>query len=184
MDLNKINNQDYEAPLKRITSPLSPWQVYELGLTINNTASAIFDLLAENCSDRKWIDNIRKNNQAAAETLLDRISLHRNGEMIEYYGSRGRISHGIGGSMNRQFYDIFADDVKTFLLRFNRFLERMKQKRTPFKPEEAEELCVEITKEIGRFYQAIIDLYPPGETSAAVQDVLQLNLAVCQTELH
>lgn len=184
MDLNKINNSEFEEPLRRITSPMTPWQVYELGLTINNAAAKIYDLLAVNCTDREWINLIGKNNQIEAEALKDRISLHRTNEMVDYYGSRGRIKHGIEGVMDRQMYDIFDDDVKTFLVRFDRILETIKQKKAPFNREEAGELCAEITNEIGKFYQAIIDLYPPGETCAAVQDVLHLSLTAYQAGLQ
>jgi len=184
MDLNNINNSDFEAPIKRINSPMTPWQVYEMGLTINNAAAKIYGLLAENCADQETCNKILRNNKLEAEILEDRISLHRTNEMVDYYGSRGRIKHGIEGAMDRQMYDSFDDDVRTFLVRFDRFLETIKQKKAPFDPEEVWNLYTKVTMEIGNFYQSIIDLYPPGETSDAVKDIYDLTFRAFNTQLQ
>jgi len=184
MDLNKINNSDFEAPIKRINSPMTPWQVYEMGLTINNAAAKIYGMLAENCADQEIGNKILRNNKLEAQILEDRISLHRTNEMVDYYGSRGRIKHGIEGVMDRQMYDSFDDDVRTFLVRFDRFLETIKHKNAPFNPEEVWNLYTKVTMEIGNFYQSIIDLYPPGETSDAVKDIYDLNFSAYNTKLQ
>lgn len=184
MDPNQINNADFEAPIKRISSPMTPWQVYEMGLTINHAAAKIYSLLAENCADQEIANKILRNNKLEAEILEDRISLHRTNEMVDYYGSRGRIKHGIEGELDRQMYNSFDDDAKTFLVRFDRFLETIKQKKTPFDPEEVWDLYTRITTEIGNFYLSIIDLYPPGETSDAVIEIYDLTFSMYNTKLQ
>ncbi len=180
MELNKINNSEFEESLRRITSPMTPWQVYEMGLTINHAAGKLYGLLAANCTDAEFGSNILSHNKLEAEALKDKIALHRTNEMVDYYGSRGRIKHGIEGVFDRQMYGSFDDDVKTFLIRFDRFLETIKQMEVPFSPEEVGELYTKMAMEIGHFYQSIIDLYPSGETSNAVQDVLRLSLTAHQ----
>lgn len=134
MNQNEIKNLELEAPIK-ITSPMTPWQVYELGLTINHMIANIYRLLAENCIDPEMVFNILKNNQLEADTLDDKISLHLNNEMVDYYGSRGRIRHGIEGEVNKATYDHFDDEVKSFLNQFDRFLEIIKLKKVPFNTE-------------------------------------------------
>jgi hypothetical protein len=184
MNPNKINNEDFEAPLKRITSPMTPWQVYELGLTINHAAAKIYRLLAENCTDQEIGKEILRNNKREAEILEDRISLHRTNEMVDYYGSRGRIKHGIEGEMDRQMYESFDDDGKAFLAHFDHLLETIKQMKAPFDPEEVWNLYKRITAEIGNFYLSIIDLYPPGETSDAVIELYDLIFSLDDTKLQ
>lgn len=175
MNTNLTTNKlELEAPIKSITSPMTPWQVYELGLTINNLIAKIYNLLAENCSDQEMVYNMQINNQLEADILKEKISLHQNCEMLDYYGSRGRFSHGIEGEVNQTFSGIFDNEVKKFINQLDFLLETIKQRKTPFNTEEVRNFSAKITNDICDLYQAISDLFPQGETNDAVKDIYNL----------
>ena len=175
MDINLITKKSIlEAPIKSITAPMTPWQVYELGLTINNLTAEIYHLLAENCSDQEMVYNMLKNNQIEADTLKERITLHQNCEMLDYYGSRGRFSHSMASEVNQTIHDNFDNEVQYFLKHLDRLLEAIKQRKIPYNTEEIRNFCTKIANDSGDLYQAILDLYPQGETKDAVQDIYNL----------
>ena len=165
---------DLDEAVKNITSPMTPWQVYELGLTINNMVAKIYHLLAEHCTDQEMVYNMLKNNQIEADTLKERISLHQNCEMIDYYGSRGRFRHSIEGEVNQNIYDNFENEARKFLNQLDRLLETIKHKKIPLSAEEVQNIGTKITNDSRQLYQVILNLYPQGETKDAVKDIYNL----------
>jgi hypothetical protein len=81
-------------------------------------------------------------------------------------------------------YDDFDDDAKVFLIQLDRLLETIKKNKTPFSKVEISKYCTQIIDDICDFYQAIMDLYPQGETNNAVQDIYNLNRDAYQPKLQ
>ncbi len=178
MGLKSITNKlSQESEINNITSPMTPWQVYELGLMINRVIAKIYQLLAENCIDRKVVYNMLKSNQIEADTLKERISLHLNCEMYDYYGSRGRLTHSIASEVDSNIFSTFDNEVKNFLIRIDHLIETInnkKQKNIPFNSEEVRNFHINIANDIHDFYKAILDLYSQGETKDAIDDIYNL----------
>jgi len=118
--------------------------------------------------------NMLKNYQTEADTLKERITLHQNCEMLDYYGSRGRLTHSMANEVNQTVCDNFDNEVQYFLNQLDRLLGAIKQRKIPFNTEEVRNFCTKITNDSSDLYQAIFDYYPQGETKDAVQDIYNL----------
>jgi len=75
---------------------------------------------------------------------------------------------------NSQIYGDSPKYNEYFLNQLDRLLEAIKQRKIPFNTEEVRNFCTKITNDSCDLYQAILDLYPQGETKDAVQDIYNL----------
>lgn len=145
------------------STPAAPWQVYELGLQVNQLIEQMYHLLKADCSgpcngNDKWIIYNRKE----AEQIKEKCTFFRNCELNYFYQSGGLMAINYEEPINRS---ALKSSLNWLMFKLNRNVEICESTgkcETKLRNQDIYQFITTIRNDVSNFYRSSAALYPPG----------------------